>query len=230
MKRALKWTLIIILLLVLTAVGLYVVFTNLEGKYQADASAKRINDVHKITSLLETYKQATGHYPLYDPSPAPKGLIRAPTMVVIGTPEAEAAILKRPNVFGIAVNEANSQTLITALESALKKEIALPVDPQKISTGAPNAYFVFFLFNDEYVTLTFLYEPNEYTTPLAPHVNAYALTSSPHVEFLKGVDMKLNYIVDFDKAYLENAKTKGMTADNRFSNYTNISTDTKKAP
>jgi|GEM_PF-1646726 len=231
MKKALKWTfLIIALLILLAAIGLYLSATKLEEGYQASASAKRINDVHKITTLIEAYKQADGHYPFYDPSTTPEGFIKAPTMVIIGTPEAEAAISKKPNVFGITVNEASSSLLISMINNTLKREITLPVDPQKVPTGAPNAYYVFFFSNDDYVAITFLYEPSRYTTPLAPHVNAYALSSSPSIRFLKGINLKLNYIGNFDRAYLENVKTKGIQADGKFSNYTAISTDTKKAP
>jgi hypothetical protein len=224
MKKTLKWILIIFLLLVVITSGLYIIFTNLEQKYQADADAKRVNDIHKISTLLEKHKQATNHYPFYDITPAPEEFIKAPTMVVIGTSEAESEIAKRPNVFGITVNEANSKQLRTALQNALQQKITLPVDPQKIPTGAPNAYYVFFLAQDQYVALTFLYEPNEYTTPLTTHVNVYALSSDPSIRFLEGIDLKLNYIGNFEKTYLEEIKTKGVLADNKFSNYTAIST------
>jgi len=58
----------------------------------------------------------------------------------------------------------------------------LPYDPQPVAVYAPNAYYVYFSTDDDYMVMAFLYNPAEHTTALFnDHANVYAIASSPRI-------------------------------------------------
>lgn len=221
MKKIFKWSAIVVFIL---CVVVYACYQMGETNYQRDTSAKKINDVHKIAQLLEEYKEQAGHYPFYDPKPAKEGHVKVPVMVIIGMPSAEESLSERPNPFSISVGRYFSRHLIVELSKVLKRKVILPVDPQNVPTTSPNAYFAFFMPNqDEYVVLCFSYDPVEYSTEVIPHVNIYALSSAPDMAFLGGMNVQPHYIGDFTEAQLSAIRKEGVRADKIFKKISTIS-------
>ena len=228
MKKAFKWSAIIAFALCLVMGAMYASYQMGETNYQRDTSAKKINDVHKIAQILEEYKEQAGHYPFYDPKPAKEGYVKVPVMVIIGMPSAEASLSARPNPFSISVGRYLSKHLILELSKVLKRKVILPVDPQNVPTTSPNAYFVFFMADqDEYVVLCFSYGPVEYSTEVIPHVNVYALSSAPDMGFLGGMNVQPHYIGDFTKTQLSAIRKEGARADKIFKEISTISVGKK---
>ncbi len=157
----------------------------LEIEEKADEySQKKMNDVYTIACLLEEYKAKANHYPFYDPTPVEEGYVKTGTLVTIASPEAERELARKPNPFGISAARAYSFHLTKELQKKLKRKIQLPVDPQRSTIYSPNAYYVYFppATDDEYLIITFLYNPNKYTTEMFnKHANAYAIASSDAV-------------------------------------------------
>ena len=142
-----------------------------------------MNDVYLIASLLEKYKTITNHYPFYDPTPVQEGYVKTGTLVTLASPEAEKELTKKQNPFGISATRAYSSHLTKELGIILKQKIELPVDPQKVALYAPNAYYVWFPADGgDYLVISFLYSPNNYTSELFnSHANVYAIASSPAI-------------------------------------------------
>lgn len=149
-------------------------------------AGQRKKDVYFLASLLEEYKDKVGHYPFFDPNPVASGYVKVGRLVAIGTPSAEKALTEKPNPFGISISKTPSVNLAYELEKVLRRQITLPVDPQEVALYAPNAYYIYFLPNDdEYLIMTFLYQPEENTSKLwNEHANVYAISSSEKVTTL----------------------------------------------
>jgi hypothetical protein len=196
-----------------------------EAAYQQDADAKRVADVHKIAALLEQYKRATGHYPYHDRAvEAPYGKVAY--MVTVGMPSAEEALKRRPNPFGINVRTLYSRDLIGVLKDALKRDIVLPVDPQKVPLASPNAYFVFFLDDDTYLVTAFLYGAHPNAAVLARNVNLYGVTSQPN-GFLSGMKLRARVFSSVPAEALAAIEREGVRTDAIFARTSAISNDGK---
>jgi hypothetical protein len=186
MKDIYKRALAGLLLLLIAGGGMYIGLrpAAINGLASPVIAAKRVNDVHKIAALFEEYKAANGRYPYQDETPAEPGKTKVPVMAVIAMPAAEELLSQMPSPFGISSGRIYARQLIEVLERDLKRDVALPVDPQKMLDEAPNAYYAFFPPEGGYVVVCFLYEPNEYTVAASPHANAYAVASESAVRFL----------------------------------------------
>ncbi|NEX92900.1 hypothetical protein [Caulobacter sp. 17J65-9] len=145
---------------------------DMEARYQQSASAKRVNDVHKIADLLEAYYARTGRLPLDQRIP-PSGYLT----VIVGAPKVERRLQPRGNPLGREAPVLASAEMLAALREALGPEVRLPVDPQKAPNGPPNAYYVRFRPNGQYLVTGFLRQPYDFTIQVAPDVYVYALRS-----------------------------------------------------
>lgn len=146
--------------------------SSLESRYQNSASAKRINDVHKIADLLESYRARTGRLPLDSDIP-PGGALT----VIVGAPDVERQLQPRGNPFGPEPPTLASDKLLAALQSVLGPAVRLPVDPQRSGNGAPNAYYVRFRADGQYLVAGFLRQPHDAAVEIYPGVFGYALRS-----------------------------------------------------
>lgn len=174
MKKLLIWAGAAVGVIVLLIAAVAVVFWRAEIAYQKSASAKRVNDTHKIAELLEAYQTKTGRLPLDHHIPPDGGALT----IIIGTPEAERMQQQNGNVFGPEMPELRSRELLAALRAELGPTTTLPVDPQIAPTGgAPNAYYVRFRANGQYIVAGFLRRAYAPSLQLMPDIYAYALKS-----------------------------------------------------
>lgn len=150
------------------------VIAALERGYQRGADAKRINDVHVIAERLEAYQRITGHTPYS--SLAPAGSKQAVT-IIVGAPAVERELVRRGNPLGQETISAASADLLDVLRPVLGAKMALPVDPQRVNTGPPNAYYIRLLPAGGYLVVGYLRTPTPHTTEVWPTAFAYALRS-----------------------------------------------------
>ena len=143
-----------------------------EAEYQRSATGKRINDVHKIADLLEAYSNRTGHLPLDRDIPSGEALT-----VIVGAPEVERTLQPNGNPLGAEPPSLASAELLAELQAKLGPTVSLPVDPQKVSNGPPNAYYVRFRANGQYLVAGFLRQPHAATVEVWPGVFGYGLRS-----------------------------------------------------
>ena len=143
-----------------------------ERDYQKSATAKRVNDVHKIADLLEAYYQRAARLPLDQYIPASGALT-----VIVGASDVERELQPRGNPLGSEPATVASAEMLAALRAELGPAVTLPVDPQKASNGAPNAYYVRFKPNGQYLVAGFLRQPHAHAAEVAPTVFGYALRS-----------------------------------------------------
>lgn len=144
----------------------------LEAEYQKSATRKRVGDVHKIADLLGAYHGKTGQLPLNDKIPRGGALT-----IVVGAAEVERQLQPQGNPFGPEPVTIASGDLLAALRVELGSQVTLPVDPQKVGNGAPNAYYVRFRANGQYLVAGFLRQPYGDAPALAPTVYGYGLRS-----------------------------------------------------
>ena len=193
----------------------------LEERYQADASVKRVADVHVIADLVLDYRNATGVLPFAEDY-SEGGFIH---VVPIGTLPAIATDRERGSPFGVSMRKYPALELLSELESALDRDLTLPVDPQKVPTTAPNLYYLFLLENNEFVILTFLYDATPHTVEVAPHVNIYALGSASGMEFMTGLGLNIRDITTIPATERAEIAEAGFAINEVFARTTTIEID-----
>ncbi len=103
--------------------------------YQEDAARKRYADVYKIATLLEEYRSVNGHLPYMDDSPFYE-------LIVLAQPEVVDGIWETASPFGFSLRKYRPEMWAPVLEQGLGRDITLPLDPQRGSTGFYPVYFV----------------------------------------------------------------------------------------
>jgi len=124
--------------------------------YQRAQDPVRIKHATYIASVIEEYKQKTGHFPM------PEELLgkNKTFMVFIGrSVKQEDEFSQIPALRGGALF-ANSSYLEGELSRVLQREIVLPRDPQKVTTFAPNIY-VYYSSPTLTCIYAHLFEPTE---------------------------------------------------------------------
>ena len=152
MKRRVVWTAIVVVVVIVGgAAAVMGALALAEASYQRSATAKRVNDVHKIAELLEAYREKTGRLPLDEAIPSGGALT-----VIVGDPQIERELQPHGNPLGAEAPTLASADMLAALRAELGPALTLPVDPQKVSTGPPNAYYVRFRTGGQYLVAGFL--------------------------------------------------------------------------
>lgn len=231
MRKNIKRIFAALILIIILGLAVIFAYPYMERGYQADADKKRIADTHKIAELLEEYRIKTGHFPYYDTTPPEPGYTKVLVMATIAMPSAERELQQKPNPFGMSVGRIYAEQLIQGLEEGLDKKIELPVDPQKVSTNAPNAYYAFFFPDDDaYLVLSFLYTPNQHTAALANHANVYAIASSPEVmkkKFFASMGLKPHIYYEIESTELDKILEAGKKVDAKLIHSTTINVSAK---
>lgn len=165
----------------------------------------RIADVHRIAQLLEEYKEKAGHYPFYNPAPVREGYVKTGTLIGLASEKAERELSKQPNPFGISAAVGFSGYLEDVMSEKLGLPIDLPYDPEDQAIYAPNAYYIYFSVEDDYIVMAFLRTPTEHTTQLFnAHVNVYAIASSSKIAqsmFWKSAGLKPRIYKDIQEPF-----------------------------
>lgn len=138
----------------LVVASAYFAYSVAEASYQRNADSIRKRDTHEVADLIREFADSTGHLPFQEYAS------QKPFMVIIGhSPEEEDRFANDP-VLKRGGTWANAKELEALLSKGLSRRIALPRDPQKIPTFAPNVY-VYFVFENEMVIASHLYYPDE---------------------------------------------------------------------
>lgn len=154
------------ILLGLGVVGCSILYKYAEEDYQYNADIERMEDAETMEALINEYFAKKGSYPLsemYD---------GRDVYVIINEGETPAWI-KEQNPSPLYVED---EVLETDLESVLGRELTLPYDPQKVSTGArPNFYMYSYQNGKVYLAIHLSAEyPN--TIYVAPNYYKYEST------------------------------------------------------
>lgn len=146
-----------------------------ESDPRAAADAKRVDDVHRIAALVESYKARRGHYPYADRfENVPAGYVAVPIAVNITDRELpEHYRYPPPGVSGLVLPSAEFEA---ELKSVLGRDIVIPYDPGRPAGDAP-AFYQYFMDGRAYYVSANLYSPTAETRAIGPHYHKYQVGS-----------------------------------------------------
>ncbi len=182
-------------------------FAAAETELQAAADAKRINDVHRIAGLVESYRQRRGHYPYADQfGNVPPGYVAVPISVNITDRKLPERYRYPPRgVSGLVLPSAEFEA---ELRSVLGRDIAVPYDPPRDDPNAPN-FYQYFMDGRAYYVSANLYRPTANTRPLAQDFHKYQVGSAAVPS------RRIRRFLDIPAAELEAARLAGEAAERR---------------
>jgi len=142
--------------------------TGTSSTYQHDMDIVRLQDAKEIASLIETYRQRNGHYPLV-------GKSKQINYVYIATPEQEKQIKGTPPYPHVVTPVCEFQEI---LSKGLKREVKLPFDPQRRGVNKPN-FYIYMVVGDDYYLAVHLHENFTFTRKIADYYNKFEVSSAP---------------------------------------------------
>jgi hypothetical protein len=158
----------------------------IDSQNEPTTDADRVADVHAIASLVEEFKQKTGHYPYEEAflNPEPGFVPVSAAVIVTSQDLPEQYRYPPPGVSG-AVYPCDE--FIAYLSEALKRKVTLPSD----SEPPPRFYQYQFDGQNYYVSAT-LSQPTAHTRQLAPNWHKYQVgsTAIPEKKVLRFSEIK----------------------------------------
>jgi hypothetical protein len=213
---------IFLLIVAAAAAFIFIIAPQKEATYQADATRKRLSDVYEVASLLEECKSKQGVYPfVHDLQQPPEdSYTSVPLAVMLSQPDQNW--VNQPFPFTMSVSKYPAAALIEELSSCLHRQIDLPIDPQRRPYLSPNTYIILFTKDNSYVVLAFLYDKHKYSSQLAEHVYAFAVSSElgpDATSMLSGMHITPKKFIDIPVAEVSSVREDGKKADQMFSKW-----------
>ena len=192
-------------------------------RYQVDAGKKRYADILKIAALIEEFEGVTGALPVVDASKRRGDGPNVYELVVLGQSHVVDDLWEKGSPFGFSLYKYRGDALIAALEEGLGREIALPIDPQKVPTKFWPTYFVLFRAASEnapehYIVLGTFGVPVLHGTEVAEGAYVVGVSNYSDLPFIAD----LIALDSIDEATARHIYQEGEEADRVFRNFAEI--------
>jgi hypothetical protein len=225
LKKLFVWLLAMLGAAGLVAIAIYVALTVAERSYQAGATNKRVNDTHTIAEAIEVFRHQTGALP-YEKSGKSPGRENLPVVVRIVSPMSDGRLAVGPPPFQLETFvDVPGPRFSARLSEANQAPVRIPVDPQRVANGRPNAYYVIFPADGGYAVFSFLDRSVSGSTAVARATHIYAVGKDWPEGFMPGLPVKPIRTGSLPQREREAIARAGKAADQRFGRYTVLTID-----
>jgi hypothetical protein len=230
LKKRLIWIGAIAAAVGLLALAIWLGLTIAERGYQNGATNKRINDTHRIAEAIEVFRRETGALP-YAAAGRPPGHEDLPVVVRIVSPASDGRLAFGPPPFQLeSFVDVPGPRFSARLSEANRAPVRIPVDPQRVSNGRPNAYYVIFPASGGYAVMSFLARDVAGSTKVQRGVHIYAVGKDWPAGFMPGLPIRPIPTGSLSESERQEIARLGAAADERFGRHTVITIEGEFAP